>query len=92
MPSKSPYIPVASVEATVSSKGQDQMLPKVLRSHLGIQTGSRLRFTLHRQGGFLADRVLLDLEDNWKIADAGPRTKGVLTFEKMNEAKARKVW
>lgn len=91
MPSKSPYIPVTAVEATVSSKGQIT-LPKALRNHLGIQTGSRLRFTLHRHGGFVADRVLLDLEDNWKIADAGPRAKGILSFEKMNEAKSRKIW
>ena len=75
MSSKSPYTPVATVEATVSSKGQIT-LPKVLRSHLGIQTGSKLRFTLHRHGGFQADRVLLDLEDNWKIAERGRPRKG----------------
>lgn len=91
MPSKSPYIPLTDVEATVTSKGQIT-LPKALRSHLGIQKGSRLRFTLHRHGGFVADPVLLDLEDNWRIADAGPRSKGILSFEKMNQAKSTRVW
>lgn len=94
MPTSS-SIRATTVEATVTSKGQ-VTLPKALRSHLGIRTGSRIRFSLHPQGGFQAQRVLLDLEDHWKIVDSASKptgkAKGVLTFEKMNEAKARRVW
>lgn len=85
----------AAVVATVTAKGQ-VTLPKALRSHLGIRTGSRIRFSLHPHGGFQGDRVLLELEDHWKMADKmasrGARDKGSMTFEKMNEAKARRVW
>lgn len=95
MPSKPFIIPATTVEATVTSKGQ-VTLPKALRSHLGIQTGTRIRFSLLPHGGFEAHRVLLDLEDHWKIADqknkGNPKAKGVMTFQKMNEAKARRVW
>lgn len=95
MPSKSSTLPATTVEARVTSKGQ-VTLPKVLRSRLGIRTGSRLRFSFHPQGGFQADRVLMDLEDHWKMADAasekGGKAKGVMTFEEMNEAKARRSW
>ncbi|MEI9967612.1 MAG: AbrB/MazE/SpoVT family DNA-binding domain-containing protein [Terracidiphilus sp.] len=83
------------IEAKVTAKGQ-VTLPKALRSYLGIEKGSRIRFRLHPNGGFQADRVLFDLEDHWKMADQmamkGAGAKGVMTFEKMNEAKARRVW
>ena len=95
MTPKSSTVPAKTVEATVTSKGQ-VTLPKALRSHLGIHTGSRIRFSLHPHGGFQADRVLLDLEDHWKMSDAaaekGGKAKGVMSFEKMNEAKARRLW
>jgi antitoxin PrlF len=86
-----PYIPATTAEATVSSKGQ-VTLPKALRDHLGIQTGSRIRFSLAPNGGFQASHVLYELEDIWKIADQGGKAKGVMTFEEMNEAKARRIW
>jgi antitoxin PrlF len=86
-----PYIPATTVEATVSSKGQ-VTLPKALRDHLGIQTGSRIRFSLTPNGGFQASHVLYELEDIWKIADQGGKAKRVMTFEEMNEAKARRIW
>jgi AbrB family looped-hinge helix DNA binding protein len=85
------YIPATTVEATVSSKGQ-VTLPKALRDHLGIQTGSRIRFSLARNGGFQASHVLYELEDIWKIADQGGIGKSVMSFEEMNEAKARRNW
>jgi antitoxin PrlF len=85
------YIPATTVEATVSSKGQ-VTLPKALRDHLGIQTGSRIRFSLAQNGGFQASHVLYELEDIWKIADQGGKPKSVMTFEEMNEAKARRNW
>jgi AbrB family looped-hinge helix DNA binding protein len=95
MPTKISTIPVQEIEAKVTAKGQ-VTLPKALRSHLGIHKGSRIRFRIHPHGGFQADRVLFDLEDHWKMADQmakkGARAKGVMTFEKMNEAKARRVW
>ncbi|WP_005036590.1 AbrB/MazE/SpoVT family DNA-binding domain-containing protein [Holophaga foetida] len=86
-----PYIPATKVEATVSSKGQ-VTLPKALRIHLGIQTGSRLRFSLDPLGGFRADPVLYDLEDIWKMADEGAHPGDVLSFEEMDAAKARRTW
>lgn len=91
MQSKSPYIPATGVEATVTSKGQ-VTLPKALRNHLGIHAGSRLRFSLSPHAAFEAHRVAFELEDLWKMADQGDKAKGVMTFEEMNEAKARRVW
>lgn len=86
-----PYIPATAVEATVTSKGQ-VTLPKALRDHLGIQTGSRIRFSLAANGGFQASHVLYELEDLWKVTDRAGKAKGVMTFEEMNEAKARRRW
>ena len=91
MESNISYIPATTVEATVSSKGQ-VTLPKALRDHLGIQTGSRIRFSLAPNGGFQASHVLYELEDIWEIADQGGKAKSVMTFEEMNEAKARRIW
>jgi hypothetical protein len=34
----------------------------------------------------------LELEDLWKIADAGPKPTGVMSFEEMNAAKAQRKW
>lgn len=90
MPSRSSQKAVATAEATVTSKGQIT-LPKVLRNHLGVDTGSRIRFSLH-PGGFQGDRVLYDLEDLWEMADAGPKAKKPMTFKEMDEAKARRKW
>ncbi len=94
MESNISYIPVTAVEATVSSKGQ-VTLPKALRDHLGIQTGSRIRFSLAPDGGFRASHVLYEFEDLWRMADQGAkgtRAKGVMTFGEMNDAKARRIW
>ncbi len=91
MESNNPYIPATTVEATVSSKGQIT-LPKALRNHLGLQTGSRLRFSLAPNGGFQASHVLYELEDLWKMADQGGEAKEVMTFEEMDQAKARRNW
>lgn len=91
MESNFSYIPATAVEATVSSKGQ-VTLPKPLRDHLGIQTGSRIRFSLVPNGGFQATPVLYELEDLWRMTGQAGKAKGVMTFEEMNEAKARRVW
>lgn len=87
----SPYILPTDVEATVSSKGQ-VTLPKILRDNLGIQTGSRIRFSLTTHGGFQGEPVRYDLAELWKMADRGPKAAGVLSFEEMDQAKARRVW
>jgi len=95
MPPKMSTVQLQEIEAKVTAKGQ-VTLPKALRSHLGIQKGSRIRFRIHPHGGFEADRVLFDLDDHWKLADEvgkkGSKAKGIMTFEKMNQAKARRVW
>ena len=91
MESNIPYIPATAVEATVSSKGQ-VTLPKALRDYLGIQTGSRIRFSLTRNGGFQASQVHYELEDIWKIADQGGKPGSVMPFEEMNDAKKRRLW
>lgn len=91
MESNISYIPATAVEATVSSKGQ-VTLPKALRDHLGIQTGSRIRFSLAPNGGFQASHVLYELEDLWRMTDQVGKAKGVMTFEEMNEAKTRRIW
>jgi antitoxin PrlF len=90
MSSDTPNIPVTAVEATVTSKGQIT-LPKALRSHLGIHTGTRIRFSLSA-GGFQAQKVLYDLEDLWDRADQGGKTAPAMSFEEMNQAKARRNW
>jgi antitoxin PrlF len=80
-----------SVEATVTSKGQIT-LPKELRKHLGVQTGSRIRFSIPVKGPVKVEPVLYDLEDLWMMADQGGRSGRVMTLEQMDEAKARRHW
>lgn len=90
------HIPETSVEATVSSRGQ-VTLPRALRSDVGVDTGTHIRFSLHTDGRFEAEPVLYDLEDLSKFSDDGPRSPGtkgkaVLTFEETNKAKERRKW
>lgn len=80
-----------TVDATVTSKGQ-VTLPKELRRRLGIQRGSRIRFSIAASGAVKVEPVLYDLEDLWKMADEGGETGGVMTFEEMDAAKARRQW
>jgi antitoxin PrlF len=82
--------PSTTVEATVTSKGQ-VTLPKELRNHLGIQTGSKVRFTILDGVTTTIEPVLLTLEDSWKKADEGPRTP-VMSFAEMDAAKAERKW
>ena len=76
---------VRTVEATVTSKGQ-VTLPRELRKHLGLEKGSRIRFSIPATGAVRLEPVLYDLEDLWKMAD------GVMTFQEMDDAKARRQW
>jgi antitoxin PrlF len=80
-----------TVEATVTSKGQ-VTLPKELRKRLGIQNGSRIRFSIPATGPVQVERVLYDLEDLWRMADEGGKPEHVMSFEEMDEAKARRQW
>jgi len=80
-----------SVEATVTSKGQ-VTLPRELRKRLGIQRGSRIRFSIPARGAVKVEPVLYNLEDLWRMADLGGQSGGTMTFEEMDAAKARRQW
>lgn len=80
-----------TVEATVTSKGQ-VTLPSELRKRLGIQTGSRIRFSIPATGPIQVERVLFDLEDLWRLADESAKPVEVMSFEEMDKAKARRQW
>jgi antitoxin PrlF len=88
-----PAIEAASriIEATVTSKGQ-VTLPKALRTQLGIGAGSRIRFTVGADGKAQVEKVMNTLDDLWRMADSFPKAGGRMSFEEMNEAKARRVW
>jgi AbrB family looped-hinge helix DNA binding protein len=81
----------ATVEAKVTSKGQ-VTLPRELRKRLGVQRGSRIRFSIPVSGAVHVEPVLYDLEDLWRMADRDGPSKGVMTFEQMDAAKARRKW
>jgi antitoxin PrlF len=82
---------VTAVEATVTSKGQIT-LPKELRKRLGIQRGSRIRFSIPASGAVRVEPVLYELEDLWRMADFGGQAGRLMTFEEMDAAKARRQW
>ena len=83
--------PTVTVEATVTSKGQIT-LPKELRQRLGLQQGSKVRFSIPAKGAVKIEPVLYEIEDLWAMADARDKASGVMSFEEMNEAKARRQW
>lgn len=89
--SSTSFKPATTVEATVTSKGQ-VTLPKELRKRLGVQRGSRIRFSIPVSGVVNVEPVLYDLEDLWKMADQGGQSKSVMTFEQMDAAKTRRKW
>ncbi len=82
---------VTTVEATITSKGQIT-LPSELRKRLGLQKGSRIRFSIPSSGPVEMEPVRYELEDLWRIAGAGPKPTGTMSFEEMNAAKARRKW
>ena len=82
---------ITAVEATVTSKGQIT-LPKELRKRLGIQRGSRIRFSIPASGAVRVEPVLYDLEDLWRMADLSGQAGRLMTFEEMDAAKARRQW
>jgi len=79
------------IEATVTSKGQ-VTLPKALRKELGIDAGSRVRFTLGANGKAQVEKVMHTLEDLWRMAEAREKPKARMSFEEMDEAKERRIW
>jgi antitoxin PrlF len=83
--------PSVTVEATVTSKGQ-VTLPKELRNHLGIQKGSKIRFSISDRVPVTVEPVLFELEDLWKMADQGIKPQRPMSFEEMNAAKSRREW
>ena len=83
--------PAATIEATVTSKGQ-VTLPRELRKRLGVERGSRIRFSMPASGAVHVETVLYDFEDLWRMADQGGSSKGVMTCEEMDAAKARRKW
>ena len=83
--------PAATVEAKVTSKGQ-VTLPRELRKRLGVQRGSRIRFSIPVSGAVHVEPVLYDFEDLWRMADQGGPSRSVMTFEQMDAAKARRKW
>jgi antitoxin PrlF len=82
---------ITTVEATVTSKGQ-VTLPSELRKRLGIQKGSRIRFTIPSSGPVQVEPVRYELEDLWRMANNGSKPERVMSFDEMNAAKARRVW
>jgi AbrB family looped-hinge helix DNA binding protein len=89
--SSTPSKSAATVEATVTSKGQ-VTLPKELRERLGVQRGSRIRFHVPASGAVQVEPVLYDLEDLWRMADQGGESNNIMTFEQMDAAKAQRRW
>ncbi len=80
---------VTTIEATITSKGQ-VTLPSELRKRLGLQKGSRIRFSIPARGPVQVEPVRHTIEDLWRMADAGPKPTRVMSFEEMNAAKAGK--
>ena len=91
MPSRAYNRSATTVEATVTSKGQ-VTLPRELRNHLGIQRGSKIRFSISDSAPVTVEPVLYDLEDLWRMADRGARPRMRMTFKEMNAAKVRRKW
>jgi antitoxin PrlF len=87
----SSFKPAATVEAKVTSKGQ-VTLPRELRKRLGVQRGSRIRFSIPVSGAVQVEPVLYEFEDLWRMADQGDPSRSVMTFEQMDAAKARRKW
>jgi len=89
--SQSPAGTVRAVEAAITSKGQ-VTLPKAVRKCLGVGAGSRIRFAMLEDGTVQVEPVTYALEDLWKFAGEQRNSGPVMSFEEMNEAKARRAW
>jgi antitoxin PrlF len=67
-------------------------LPSELRKRLSLQKGSRIRFNILENGPVEVTPVRDTIQDLWRMADAGPKPKRVMSFEEMNALKARRKW
>jgi antitoxin PrlF len=83
--------PSTIVEARVTSKGQ-VTLPRELRKRLGLGKGSRIRFSIPASGPVQVEPVRYKIDDLWQMSDARGRPGKFMSFEEMNEAKARRKW
>lgn len=82
---------LTTVEATVTSKGQ-VTLPSELRKRLGLKQGSRIRFSIPESGPVQVEPVRYKIDDLWQMSDARGKPGKFMSFEEMNEAKARRKW
>jgi antitoxin PrlF len=82
---------LTTVEATVTSKGQ-VTLPSELRKRLGLKQGSRIRFSIPEIGPVQMEPVRYKIDDLWRMSDARGKPGKFMSFEEMNEAKARRKW
>jgi AbrB family looped-hinge helix DNA binding protein len=80
-----------TIEATVTSKGQ-VTLPSKLRKRLGLKQGSRIRFSIPATGPVQVEPVRYKIDDLWRLSDARGKPGKFMSFEGMNEAKARRKW
>lgn len=48
--------------------------------------------TANQEDGSKEKRVQIQLEDLFRVANEGPRSEGTLSFDEMNQAKARRQW
>ena len=80
-----------TVEATVTSKGQ-VTLPSELRKRLGLKQGSRIRFSIPESGPVQVEPVRYKIDDLWRMSDTRGEPGKFMSFEEMNEAKARRQW
>lgn len=87
----SPKTPPLAVEAVLTSKGQ-LTLPKSIRRRLGVQAGSRVRFTVAADGKVQVEQATHSLKELWEKSDAREKPGPVMSFEEMDEAKARRIW
>jgi antitoxin PrlF len=80
-----------TVEARVTSKGQ-VTLPSELRKWLGLEKGSRIRFSIPESGPVQVEPVRHKIDDLWRMSDARGKSRKFMSFDEMNEAKARRKW
>lgn len=83
--------PSPTLEATVTSKGQ-VTLPSELRKRLGLEKGSRIRFHIPASGPVQVEPIRYTIDDLWRISDARGKPGEFMSFEEMDEAKARRKW
>jgi antitoxin PrlF len=82
---------LTTIEATVTSKGQ-VTLPSELRKRLGLKQGSRIRFSIPESGPVQVEPVRYKIDDLWRMSDARGEPGKFMSFEEMNESKARRKW